>query len=118
MFKHWSLFIEGEQDADKFLLHAVGSKGRFRFEERNANARQSHSISDVFQLCDVDTSLVGRVKEIARAVPIRNNVEVWNCQDYVLDLLELLEEANVVPRENARYQTRKKELKLKQDGLE
>lgn len=119
LYKHWSLFIEGEKDADKNLFHAVGSQCHFRFEEQQSDARNSKSISELFAICEIDGSRVQAVRNIAKAVPIRNDDPTWNCQDYVLDLLDELENNNIVPSsEHPGYDRKKRRLAAKQDGLD
>jgi hypothetical protein len=116
MFKHWAVFLDGEGN-DKFMFHALGGEGRFRFEERKSNARQSKSISEVIELCKVKGPHIGTVKRIARQMPIHNEIPVWNCQDYVLEVLEELENAGVVSDEDTDYTEQKEKLAAKQEGF-
>lgn len=96
----------------------MGSEGHYWFEERDADARNSASLSELLKLGDIDASQASRVKAIARAVPIKNNIPAWNCQDFVVDLLEALEEASIMSNADSVYAGGKAQLTAKMDGLE
>lgn len=117
IYKHWSLFIDGPSASDKTIFQAMGSSGRYRFETENSNPRLWETLAELFYVCDVDESDTIAVKNTAKQVPIRDESPSWNCQDYVLDLLDALEEGRVIEGEDAGYQRRKSDLRRKQDGL-
>lgn len=118
IFKHWSLFIDGEDEADKTELQVMGSDGWFWFEEKkNSNARDSVTLFELFYLCEVDSTKVNTVKEIARNNPVRNEISGWNCREFVLDVLDDLESEAIIDGKDKGYGKRKVELRGKQDGL-
>ena len=117
IFKHWSLFLDTSIEAEKAEIQVMGSDGRFWFEEKRSNARTADNLLDIFFLCEVDSSKLSSIKEIARKVPIRNEVSGWNCQDFVLDVLEALEGEGIIDGGNEEYVKCKKELRNRQDGL-
>lgn len=117
IFKHWSLLLDSSNNADKTEIQVMGSDGRFWFEEKRSNARIADNLLDVFFLCDIDTSKLSSIKEIAKNLPVRNEISGWNCQDFVLDVLEALEEEGIIEGGNKDYAKRKEELKKRQDGL-
>lgn len=116
-FKHWAVFIDTDNDEDKIIFHAMGGQNNFRFESRNSDARESKSLSEMVELCRLNAEQVERTKEIAESVTIRNDVDVWNCQDYVIDLPRLLENEGIAPRDKRIYSKKKRELLRKIDGL-
>ena len=117
MFKHWAVFIDGTKKSEKILLNALGSEGRFRFEESIEDARKSSSLLEMIELCKVDSTQIEQIKVIARSMPIKSHVPGWNCQDYVLELFEALEETGIAPGQDGAYISIKRELIAKQDGL-
>lgn len=117
IYKHWGLFIDGRRKADKVILQAMGSDGRFRFDAELTDARQLQGLVELVYLCDVELAKVDTIKDIAGKLPIQNGVSGWNCQDYVLDLLATLEEKHVIDAHDGGYQERKSSLEKKQEGL-
>jgi len=118
IFKHWSLFLDGTTDVDKTELQVMGSDGRFWFEEKNANPRDAQDLLELVYLCELDADQLGSIKDIAKRVPVRNEIAGWNCQDFVLDLLDALEDDGVIDAGNEAYVKRKENLRGRQDGLE
>ncbi|KAJ5773546.1 hypothetical protein N7457_008442 [Penicillium paradoxum] len=117
VYKHWGVFIDASQEEDKTLLQAAGSDGRFRFESETKDSRHSEGLVELVLLCDVNVANITSIKTIASQVTIHNEIRGWNCQDYVLDLLDALEKHAVVNGEDAAYQRQKKLVSSKQEGL-
>lgn len=117
VYKHWSLFIDGPTDLEKTILHIMGSSTRYRFEMRNSNARNSASLLELVYLCHVDNSKVNAIKDAARNMTIHNEAPGYNCQDYILELLDELEEKNIVDRRNPSYKNNRQKVEGKQEGV-
>lgn len=98
------------------MLQAKGSDGWFRYEPENRDARRSRSLVELVYICDVDVAKVSMIKGVASKVPVKNVISGWNCQDYVLDLLDTLEEDEIVNK-NTGYQKQKTKVRAKQEGL-
>ncbi|KAI1978738.1 hypothetical protein LOZ53_004337 [Ophidiomyces ophidiicola] len=112
-FKHWNLFVDGEEP---IAFQALGSDKNFRFDARNLDTRNSRSVVEVLLICDVDASKYDAIKTTAENIPIRNDIPVWNCQDYVLDLLRKLVEEGII-MEDDEYREKYRQLCSKLDGL-
>ncbi|OAX80546.1 hypothetical protein ACJ72_05117 [Emergomyces africanus] len=117
VYKHWLLFIDGPTHAEKFILQAMGSSGHYRFEMENLDAHKLLNLSEMIHLCDVDTSDINTITEVARTATIHNEFPGYNCQDYVLELLDGLEEKNIIDASNENYRKSKEVVKGKQEGL-
>ncbi|KAL1860819.1 hypothetical protein Plec18170_001331 [Paecilomyces lecythidis] len=117
VYKHWALFIDGPTDADKTILNIMGSSSRYRFEMRTSNARQEQNLLGLFYLCDVDISQMSAIKNLAEAAIIHNEYPGYNCQDYVLELLDEMESKEIIDIEETGYVQRKDELRKRQEGL-
>jgi hypothetical protein len=117
VYKHWSLFLDGPKKADKRIFHVMGSDGNFRYDTKNTNARRSQSLLELVYLGEVKASDADRIEDIARRLPVQNNMSGWNCQDYVLDLLEALEEAGIIDGEDSNYKGKKDTVRGKQEGF-
>lgn len=57
------------------------------------------------------------VKEAAASIPVDNETIEWDCQDYVLEILDRLEEEYVLEKEDEDYQEAREELKNKRGGI-
>ncbi|BCS00209.1 uncharacterized protein AKAW2_50550A [Aspergillus luchuensis] len=117
IYKHWSLFIDGPTDPEKIILHIMGSSTRYRFEMRNSNARYSATLIELVYLCHVDNSKINAIKDAAQKMTIPNEHPGYNCQDYILELLDQLEEEKIIDRSNASYKRNRKKVEDKQEGL-
>lgn len=117
VYKHWGLFIDEPQEADKMLLHVKGSDGRFRYEPEARDARRSASLVELVYLCGVNVTKISAIKSAASKVIVHNEVRGWNCQDYVLDLLDALEKEAIVSNQDAGYRNQKILVRGKQEGL-
>ncbi|OJD09895.1 hypothetical protein ACJ73_10032 [Blastomyces percursus] len=117
VYKHRSLFIDGSTDAEKTILHVMGSSTRYRFDMRNSNAHKSATLSEMVHLCDVDKFKIGAIKDAAKNVVIHNEYSGYNCQDYVLDLLDDLEEKDIIDKNEVNYRHNKEAVRGKQEGL-
>ncbi|KAJ5105242.1 hypothetical protein NUU61_002589 [Penicillium alfredii] len=114
VYKHWAVFIDGIND--KALLHVKGSDGRFRYEPETRDARRSKSLVELVHLCNVDVAKISEIKAVAGQVIVRNESRGWNCQDYVLELLEALEEKGLVGGD-VHYFEQKAYLEAQLEGL-
>ncbi|RHZ51901.1 hypothetical protein CDV55_103708 [Aspergillus turcosus] len=116
VYKHWALFID-EPQADETLLNVRGSDGRFRYEPEKRDDRHSETLVEQVYLCEVDVAKANTIRDVARKVPVHNEISGWNCQDYVLDLLDELEESKVMDTEDEVYRRQKSYVQGKQEGL-
>ncbi|KAJ6187910.1 hypothetical protein N7519_002818 [Penicillium mononematosum] len=117
VYKHWGVFIDAPGEEDKFFLQVAGSDGRFRYEMETTDVRQSERLVELIHLYDVDVAKIDSIKTIASQVTVHNEIRGWNCQDYVLDLLEALEQEAIGNSKDAGYKTQKDFLQGKQEGL-
>lgn len=68
-------------------------------------------------MCDVPISKVAAIKETAKNATIHNEFPGYNCQDYVLELLDDLEGKKIINGNDANYKKKKELLISKQEGL-
>ncbi|PGG95464.1 hypothetical protein GX51_08238 [Blastomyces parvus] len=114
--KHWSLFIDAAEMAEKTIIHLLGARRKYFMEVRaRSDANISNSLIELCSLCEIDASNVEAVKMIAQETPIRNEVSDYSCQDFILEVLDRLETSGAIP-DNADYQTMKRILKEKREA--
>ncbi|EGD84523.1 hypothetical protein H112_08230 [Trichophyton rubrum D6] len=115
--KHWSLFIDAEEKPAKTIIHLLGARQRyFRDVRTPSDARNSASVVELCALCEIDASKIETIKNIAWETPVRNEEPDYSCQDFVLDVLEGLERADIVDAENPDYQRNKGIVKAKREA--
>ena len=117
VYKHWGLFISGPTDADLTILQIMGSSTNYRFEMGTSDPRKSDTLSELIYLYDVPLSKITAIKEAAKTAPIHNEAKGYNCQDYVLDLLEDLERKGIIDGDDMNYRKQKGIVESKQEGL-
>lgn len=118
VYKHWSLFFDGPSDDEKIIFHIMGSQNRYRYEKRVSDPRQSSSLVELLSLCQVDTSSLGEIEELAGTAKIHNEFDGYNCQDYVLDLLKALENEGIIDKQDKNYRKQRGKLRSKQEGMQ
>ncbi|KKK21112.1 hypothetical protein ARAM_007617 [Aspergillus rambellii] len=57
------------------------------------------------------------VKEAAKHVQVNNETIKWDCQDYVLELLDKLEDEFILDRDDEDYREARKDLKEKRGPI-
>ena len=66
-FKHWSLFVEDEQDAGQsFIVHVEGSSHNFRYVQKYSDAHQSQSLAELIQVGHVHKDNLSLLRHTAR----------------------------------------------------
>ncbi|KAJ6086130.1 hypothetical protein N7486_010411 [Penicillium sp. IBT 16267x] len=116
-FKQWGLFIDEENQQNKTVLQVKGSDGRFRYEPETKDARNSPDLIDLIYMCNVDVTKANDIKKIASGLAVLNDISGWNCQDYVLDLMEALEEKGVLDGRDGAYRRHIDFVRGIQEGL-
>lgn len=58
------------------------------------------------------------IEDAAENMTIHNEAPGYNCQDYVLELLDDLEERGFIDKEDADYRKNRMALERKQEGLD
>ncbi|KAK0104510.1 hypothetical protein ONS95_004798 [Cadophora gregata] len=68
-FKHWSLFVEDEEDQDEsFIVHVQGEPGTFRYQQIKKNARESRSLIEMIQVGHVKKNELRDFRRVCRDV--------------------------------------------------
>ena len=107
---HWALHLE---DGSRHSIYeALGEYPHFKpnmitGKKPNQTIRHQRSIF-VYEINSID--LPGFEEAVAFVKPPKDVVH-WNCQDYVIEVLEKLEEECVIDGENKLYVKAKKEVK-------
>lgn len=84
-YKHWALFVN--DSAKRLILHAQGSAANFRFEELQKDPRKSTRHPELVKVTRIHQDNIWYLRRYARDLPL-NCGHGWNCQDYVIELIQ------------------------------
>ncbi|KAJ5383819.1 hypothetical protein N7517_001730 [Penicillium concentricum] len=114
---HWSLYLEADNDDDKTIIHVLGARQKYFPNIRTpSDARNSSSLIELLYLCQIDASKIEIIKNIAYDTPIHNEMADWSCQDYVLDILERLEDAFMIDATDNDYIIKREAVAAKRES--
>ncbi|KAF1826654.1 uncharacterized protein K489DRAFT_398903 [Dissoconium aciculare CBS 342.82] len=117
VFKHWRLFLEGPSDEEKIIFHIMGSSMNFRYETRRCDARSAEDLIEMIPLCQVNTSKIGAIEAAAEAAVIHTEAPGYNCQDYILELMDELEAQGIINAKDNKYMKSKRLVQSRVEGL-
>ncbi|KAM0802264.1 hypothetical protein BDR22DRAFT_819811 [Usnea florida] len=109
-YSHWALHLE--DCSEHTIYEAVNGYPHFKAniitgKKPNQSLRYQRSIF----MYEINAPDVPGLKEAVSSVKLQNDIVHWNCQDYVIETLDLLEEECIVDGEDKSYIKAKKELK-------
>ncbi|OJD13924.1 hypothetical protein AJ78_05687 [Emergomyces pasteurianus Ep9510] len=71
--KHWNLFIDAENNAEKTVIHLLGARQRYFCDVRTPlDARISNSLIELCTPCEIDATEIDSINDIAWDIPVRN----------------------------------------------
>ncbi|KAF4534901.1 uncharacterized protein LTHEOB_2876 [Lasiodiplodia theobromae] len=95
LYKHWALAVidtwrdeKGEEYDESFKIQAMGFSGHYRLDMQLSNAKEDESMIKMVPICRIYESMRVSLMAAAEQVAIRDYDLTWNCQNFVLDLLE------------------------------
>lgn len=115
-YRHWALYVETKEKSGKHILHVTGSAGNFKFENKQTDARYTRSFQKALPLCSLPVSKIADIDKVAKEHPIRGD-RGFDCQTYVLELLQSLEKQGILDENDEEYQGRKDTVMQNLDGL-
>ena len=96
---HWALhlrIVDGGE-ARHLLYQANGEAGNLHLDVVEADPMESQHFLEQIDICDIDgTSDIAEVESHLKKQPMRNEVSSWTCQDWVMEVLEALDEDNLL----------------------
>lgn len=114
--KHWSLFIDAADRDDKTTIQLLGAQQKYFCQvSARSDSSISNSLIELCSLCKIDASKIETVKNIAWDTPVRNGESDYSCQDFVLEVLDRLEESGIILN-GGDYQSNKEAVKAKRES--
>lgn len=100
-YQHWALYIEN--DEENLILEVTGQHPAFKRNVVMADPKRSRSFQDLLFVAVIQVNDIERVKKAAQSVPVDNETIEWDCQDYVLEILDKLEDEFVLEENDEDY---------------
>lgn len=110
-FAHWALCAETEETSK--IYEVVGSHGSFTRHTIEARPQHSNRYMESIALgevADVDFKLF---ETGINDTIVDNDTSEWDCQDFVLEILDKLEEECIIDGDDKFYQKQKKKIQEK-----
>ncbi|KMP10246.1 hypothetical protein CIRG_09927 [Coccidioides immitis RMSCC 2394] len=114
-FQHWALYLDA--DDQEVIFEVVGSHPNFRPNVVNSRPERSKNFIGKVLVAVLDKDDIRRVHEIVENVKVYNDTVEWDCQEYVLDILDSLEAEFIVEEDDEDYREARKELKEKRGAM-
>lgn len=114
-YQHWALYLQ--TDTDKLIFEVTGSHPNFKRNVVKADPRNSQSFIKITFMDTISSGDIATVQNVARTTKIDNETVEWDCQEYVLDMLETLKKECVLNEDDEIYKDSKRELKKKRDAI-
>lgn len=104
---HW-FFYTAENVVDEqgngTVFEARGlEKRRERVVTYLANPQRSQRFDEIHYIGEIHESDFNKVASVIRQIPIQNHVEDWNCQNYVIDIMNELERLSFLDQSDLQY---------------
>ena len=107
---HWALHLE--DGSEHSIYEVLGEHPHFK-PNVITGKKPDHTIRhqrSIF-LCEINGQDIPAFKEAVSSVEPQNDVFHWNCQDYVIEILDYLEDECIIDGEDNSYIKAKKEAK-------
>ncbi|MCJ1422919.1 hypothetical protein MMC29_000799 [Sticta canariensis] len=108
VYEHWALHLQN--NTTDTIYEVVGELPNFQTHVllKSPSATKRHKRS-VF-LCNINETDMALFENVLATLAPANSPEGWNCQNYVLDVIDELEEKGVIENSNEAYIEAKKQL--------
>lgn len=109
-YKHWALYLDSA--SEDVIYEVIGDHPRF--ERHHILARPDSSMRHQKDILvgTINERDIPQLKQIVAETPVDNDTVYWNCQDYVIDILQRLKNECVIDEDDRDYE---KGLKLATD---
>lgn len=100
-FQHWALHLHS--DTEDLIFEVDGEHPCFQKAVSNGLPSDNLGFIESLFVCQIGSPDIPTVKDVVDATPVDNETLEWDCQDYVLDILEGCEREAVLEDEDADY---------------
>lgn len=93
-FDHWALWLRGR--AVNKLFQVAGDYAEMEAQALDEDPRDNSRLYKCITVGEIVSDDQLALEAQIKTVPVRNDVALWDCQDYVLDVLDVLEDEGYV----------------------
>ncbi|KAL8838834.1 MAG: hypothetical protein Q9170_001989 [Blastenia crenularia] len=108
-YEHWALYLENE--SQHTIYEVAGEYPNFKPNVISAKPTSTSRHKRSILVYDISAVDISTFEEVVAAMVPQNDIVEWNCQDYVIEVLEKLEEECVVDLDDKAYSSAKKQVK-------
>ncbi|KAJ5795583.1 uncharacterized protein N7518_004123 [Penicillium psychrosexuale] len=99
------------------IFEVVGQHPNFIRNVLKAKAEKSKSFLGKEYVGVIGKADIERIKNVASAIPVDNETVEWDCQDYVLEILDKLEDEFILEEDDEDYREARSVLKEKRGPI-
>ena len=114
-YDHWALYLKVGRD-DHHIFQVLGEHPNFVKNTARTQPQRSRSFRDAIFLADLNAGDIEQLMDVVKRTPVDNEVSGWDCQEYVLDILQELESECIVDEVDEEYKEAKAEVKGRRGG--
>ncbi|KAE8386928.1 hypothetical protein BDV23DRAFT_175057 [Aspergillus alliaceus] len=114
-YQHWALYIDEESDGT--IFEVTGQHPNFQRNVVHARPDSSKSYLDKLYVGMLRPDDLKHVAKAAEETDVDNETLEWDCQDYVLEVLDKLEEEFILESDDEDYQAAREELKGRRGAI-
>ncbi|KAJ9244375.1 hypothetical protein DTO169E5_1980 [Paecilomyces variotii] len=115
-YQHWALTIE-QESSKCIIIEVVGQHPMFTRNIIEKRPEDSRRFIGKIYLGVISKRDIESIKKLAMSQPVENEIVEWDCQDYVLELLDKLEEEFILDADDEEYNEARKELQKRRGGI-
>ncbi|KAL2847190.1 hypothetical protein BJY01DRAFT_167612 [Aspergillus pseudoustus] len=114
-FQHWALHLH--TDHEDFIFEVDGEHPSFIKVNSSAKPTDSDTLIESLYVGEIGIPDVATVKKIVDEARVDNETLEWDCQEYVLELLEACEREAILEEDDLDFAETKQILKTKRGPI-
>lgn len=114
-YQHWGLYLDDEEES--LIFEVTGEHPRFERNVVRARPERSRSFLQKLFVAVISKDDIEPIKYVAKTVPVDNETVEWDCQEYVLDLLDKLEDEFILEKDDEDYRDARETLMEKRGAI-
>ncbi|KAL2802241.1 hypothetical protein BJX63DRAFT_120372 [Aspergillus granulosus] len=114
-FQHWALHLH--TDHEDFIFEVDGEHTSFTKASSSAKPTDSNTLIESLFVAEIGTPDVATVKQIVEEARVDNETLEWDCQEYVLEILETFEREAILEEDDLDYAEIKQVLKARRGPI-
>ncbi|KAL1859110.1 hypothetical protein Plec18170_002225 [Paecilomyces lecythidis] len=114
-FLHWALAIEHGDTGT--TIQVIGEHPEFERSIIDQRAEDNEGFLNKLYVGVISEADTGLIKNLSSSQPVDNETVEWDCQDFVLEFLDKLEEEYVLDTNDEEYREARQELKRRRGAI-